>query len=251
MNHEEAQQLLAAYALDAVDGEERRDLERHLEECARCTVELDDYRGVTSALGNVSQPAPAELWDRIAARLYDDGAVDPAPRLRVLDAARAPDRPARAVRPRALAGLLAVAAAIVVVLSINLLHAHRQVTQLTNALGSASRSAATVAEATTGHVDVTLATAHGDAVARFVVLHGHGYLLSSRMKPLPSGQTYQLWGIFAGQPISLGLLGARPDNVEFTVSSSVAPSALAVTVEPARGVVSPTSPIVASGTLAA
>jgi anti-sigma factor RsiW len=36
MSHAEASDLLGAYALDAVDGDEFAELEEHLETCPRC-----------------------------------------------------------------------------------------------------------------------------------------------------------------------------------------------------------------------
>ena len=44
MSHDEASDLLGAYALDAVDGNEFTELEEHLETCPRCRAELDSLR---------------------------------------------------------------------------------------------------------------------------------------------------------------------------------------------------------------
>ena len=69
MSHDEASELLGAYGLDAVDGEERTQLEEHLETCPRCRAELDSLREVAAAIGNSVQPLPDGLWSNIAARL--------------------------------------------------------------------------------------------------------------------------------------------------------------------------------------
>jgi anti-sigma-K factor RskA len=71
----------------------------------------------------------------------------------------------------------------------------------------------------------------------------------SDMPTLPSKDTYQLWGVFGAKKISLGLLGRSPRQATFTSAGSRAPSALAITVEPAGGSVFPTSPMLASGTV--
>jgi anti-sigma-K factor RskA len=85
-------------------------------------------------------------------------------------------------------------------------------------------------------------------LAQFVLLpDGRGYLVKSNMPALSSNETYQLWGIINGTPISIGLMGDSPNEVGFTVSGTPTPSSLDVTVEPAGGTQMPTSPVVASG----
>ena len=258
MNHEEAQELLAVYALDAVDGTERLALESHLEDCVRCANELDALRGVTSAMGNVSEAAPAHLWRRISEHLYDDVGPETAPSFPTLEAPMArvtPITASRRARPRratlALGALSAAAVLLIAVLGVNLARANNHVAQLTNALGVADRGAVVAAQSAPGHVDVTLSNSHTANLATFVLLHGHGYLVSSHMSTLPASQTYQLWGIFDGKPISIGLMGTSPTGVTFTVASSLTPSELAITVEPASGATQPTTPIVASGIVTA
>ena len=87
-------------------------------------------------------------------------------------------------------------------------------------------------------------------LAQFVVLpDGRGYLVSSSMPQLSTGQTYQLWGIVGHEPISLGLLGAAPQQAAFTMAGATRPSSLSITAEPSGGSVSPTSPVLATGTV--
>jgi anti-sigma-K factor RskA len=258
MNHDEAQELLAVYALNAVEGQELLDLERHVDECVRCSSELDALRGVTSAMGNVSEPASPEIWQRISEHLYD--VVDPSATTRLraiespLDLVGAPIARRETLSRRSritVAFAAAAAAALVGVLSFSLVQANHHVSQLTSALGVANRGAVVAAQAAPGHVDVTLSNSQGANLATFVLLNGHGYLISSRMPTLSSAQTYQLWGIIDGKPISIGLMGTKPTDVAFTVISALTPSEFAVTVEPAGGTSTPTTPIIASGMVTA
>ena len=69
MTHEEASELLAVFALDAVDSDEHEQIEAHLAECPRCRAELDAHREVAAALGNSVEPLPEGLWSSIASRL--------------------------------------------------------------------------------------------------------------------------------------------------------------------------------------
>src|SRR5277367_4973852 len=71
MSHDEAGDLLGAYALDAVDGDEYAELEEHLDTCPRCRAELDSLREVAAAMGNSVEPVPEGLWSQIALRLPD------------------------------------------------------------------------------------------------------------------------------------------------------------------------------------
>src|SRR5271156_7111790 len=101
MTHDEASELLAAFALDAIDGDEHRQIEEHLAGCPRCRAEVDAHREVAAALGNSVEPLPEGLWESIAGRLParpDDAAAPPMPVL-VRDGAPGGDTATRAFRP--------------------------------------------------------------------------------------------------------------------------------------------------------
>ncbi|MGH9103633.1 MAG: zf-HC2 domain-containing protein, partial [Acidimicrobiales bacterium] len=103
MMHDEAQAVLAAYALDAVEPPEREELETHLEGCPRCRSELSGYQEVTGMLAGGGAEVPAGLWDRIASQL---GEAPPPLRL-VPDGGASRSRwPRRAVRRLGAAALV-------------------------------------------------------------------------------------------------------------------------------------------------
>jgi anti-sigma-K factor RskA len=62
-----------------------------------------------------------------------------------------------------------------------------------------------------------------------------------------SDRTYQLWGVAGDETVSLGLLGSSPGRSVFRTSGDV--SALAITDEPAGGVVVSRQQPVAVGTV--
>ena len=256
LSHEEAGDLLAPYALDAVDGEERAELEAHLAGCPRCRAELDGLREVAAAIGNGVEPLPEGLWSSIVSRLPEHPEVEeehpPMPRLvaGTPSTFRTPDDDRRRRRSRnvtAVIGALAVvAAAVAVVLGISLAHADNRVSSLQSA-APPSVSAYLMAP---GHQLVDLDSATHAQLAQFVVLpDGRGYLVSSKLPALGATQTYQLWGIVGSQPVSLGLLGDSPRQAAFTMAGSTRPSRLAITAEPSGGSVVPTGPILATGTV--
>jgi hypothetical protein len=255
MTHDEAYELLAALALDAVNDEERLAIEEHVAQCPRCQGELDALREVASAMGNSVETLPEGLWSSISTRIYEVEGEDARPPLLLLEGlgeSTGSDRVRRTMssrRARTITSTFgALAAAVIVVLAFSLAGANGHVSRLQGALGKGTHSAVEAALLTPNHKLVNLeSTAHVN-LAQFVVLpDGQGYLVKSSMPKLGPMQTYQLWGVINGKTISIGVMGGSPHEVAFTVSGSPRPSKLAVTVEPAGGSVAPTSPIIASG----
>jgi anti-sigma-K factor RskA len=258
MSHDEASDLLGAYALDAVDGEEFTELEEHLETCPRCRSELDSLRDVAAAMGNSVEPLPEGLWSQIAIRLPErQEGEEPPPMPRLTSEVSSPFRPPVSQtgptrRRRALlttVGAIAVAAAsVAVVFGIGLVRADNKVSNL-QSVQAAPAAAVTAALNTPGHRVITLDSSMHAAKAKMVVLpSGQGYMISSTLPSLDKGRTYQLWAIEGNQPISLGLLGSAPTQAAFTMSGATA-SHLSITTEPAGGSVFPTGQIVATGTV--
>jgi anti-sigma-K factor RskA len=256
MIHEEISELLATYALDAVVSAECADIEAHLERCPRCRGELDAYRDVAAALGNSAAPLPEGLWLSIVSRLPDSN-EEPSPMPRLFhDAVNGTD----AARPRqrhlssrarfgvvgSILGAAAAAAAAAALLAFGLLNAGHTPTPA-QAAPAAPASGVVAALETPGHKVINLGNGSARAVAQFVLAGGRGYLVSSKLPALGRSETYQLWGVVNGQPISLGLLGQSPSGSVFTLAGSAASSQLRITVEPSGGSVVPSGALVASG----
>jgi hypothetical protein len=255
MSHDEAYELLAALSLHAVDPQVAAEIEAHVATCPRCQAEFDSFNAVASALGNSVEPLPEGLWTNISSQLWSaPGEKADLPPLLVgsaggnivsLTSARA--QRAKMVRSSFAAASLAAAASIVV-LAISLVGANNHVGNLQSALRSANRTAVQTALVTPGHQIVDLTSTTQKPLAEFVMLpNGTGYLVKATMPTLASDQTYQLWAIVHGTPVSIGIMGAKPGHVSFTMDSSPTPTELAVSVENASGATSPTLPLVATG----
>ncbi|MGH3733995.1 MAG: anti-sigma factor domain-containing protein [Acidimicrobiales bacterium] len=248
--HDEAAELLAPMALDALEADVQVRVEEHVLTCSECQRELDGLREVASALGNTYEVPPEGLWSQIATRLYEtDPEHAPSPPVFIgdFDASRSGTRHGARRRSILLTVSLAAAAAIIV-LGLNLADANGRVTNLENALASSSHNGVASALATPGHQVVTLSDTSHRVLASFVLLpDGRGYLVHSDMATLPSSETYQLWGIVDGSPVSIGVMGATPRAVAFTLASSPRPTSLAITVESAGGSLTPAKSLVASG----
>ena len=243
--HDEIAELVAAYALDAVDADEAERVERHLDECPRCRAELGEHRDVAAWLGNSGGDAPEGLWDRIASTLEEapppmrlplpaaDGSVVP------LAASR------RGSRGRGFmtAALGAAAAVVIAVLGVRVVQQGDDLERIEQALAEdAVLSAANLALVDPDATQARLSSPDGARTASAVVLpSGVGYLMVHDLPTLDDDRTYQLWGQTAGGLISLGVLGADPgDVVPFQVSGNLA--ALALTEEVAGGVVQSENP---------
>jgi anti-sigma-K factor RskA len=74
MAHQEYEELLTLYALDALDAADRRQLEEHLESCFVCRAELSEMRDAAGLLAHASTAAEpgAEVRDRILSAIRTD-----------------------------------------------------------------------------------------------------------------------------------------------------------------------------------
>jgi hypothetical protein len=244
LTHDEAAELLGAYALDAVDAAEREAIDQHLNECPRCRAEVADHRTVASFLGSAGGRAPDGLWDRIA------GSLEEAPPELKL-APVVPIRERRSVSLRVGAAVAAVAAGVIALLGAEVVHLNDQVDHLAapERPDTALLSAATHALADPQTQRVSMRSTDGVLSAEVALTSdGTGFLVADRLPALPDDRTYQLWALANGQKISAGVLGARPQVIAFRYAPSGL-SGFAVTDEQAGGVVSTQNAPVALGTL--
>jgi anti-sigma factor RsiW len=230
--HHDIQELLGAFALDAVDGDERDVIEAHLAGCPRCRAEVEGHRETAALLAHSGERAPEGVWDRIAE------ALDEAPP--ALDLTRITRRPARRVIPlRLAAATMAVAAALTLFLGVALGRNDNgldRVDKIADAMEKAVvANAASAALANPQAEQTQLTSTDGKATARVVRLpDGTGYLVPANLAPLPAGRVYQLWAVRSDAKISLGVLGATPEVSAFRMNGPVL--AFAVTEEAAGGV---------------
>jgi anti-sigma-K factor RskA len=232
--------LLGAYALDALDEEERVRVDRYIAANRAARDEVDELleSAASLALAPVDDAtAPPSLWARIASNLDDD---EPASTVVRVPSWR---------RPGVLIALGVAAAIAIIVLAASLAvvaGSHNGSTSLAAAFDRAAGQK--------GAREVTLTKPDGATVAHAVLLpDGSGYLKNDGLAVLPEGKTYQLWGITGSSaaPVatSVGVLGADPRTVAFHTSGGVA--ALGLSIEREPGAPQPTQPIYASATIGA
>jgi len=256
--HHDIQELLGAFALDAVDGDERDLVEAHLAGCPRCRAEVEGHRETAALLAHSGERAPEGVWDRIAEALDEappaldlarlaplqPEAPEPAPAAGPerddLSGRRAARAVPRAIPLRVAAVTMAVAAALTLFLGVALGHRDNdrfdRLNRLADAMQQAGLNNAAYAALTNPQAEqVKLASSDGKATAQVVRLpDGTGYLVPTALAALPAGRVYQLWAVRSDAKISLGVLGANPEVSAFRMTGPVL--AYAVTEEAAGGV---------------
>ena len=237
LSHEEVNELLGAYALDALEPAEHQAVERHVEGCPVCRREVAEHREVAVLLTPGWGTPPAAVWDRIAASLEETPPeLDMAPVI-AMKPRQAPVASGGSARPRrgfgaGIAAMVAVAAvAMVGFLGIRMVD-DRQGGDYAAEL----EQSVDAALADPGARTVQLASTDGRRSAEAVVLpDGTGYLVNANLPALPRERTYQMWAVVGAAKISVGVLGPEPKIVPFKMHGDV--SALAITEEMAGGVV--------------
>jgi anti-sigma-K factor RskA len=241
-------ELLAAYALDALDAGEARLVEEYLAEHPDARAELDAHRETAAALALTTageEAPPPSLWDRIEVAVSGPAGAH--------DGRVVALRPRRVVGARLAGAVAAAAAVLVVLLAVQVVDLRGRLDDAEDPGPGGFAAAYDRALATPGAQPLALS---GDAgpLARVVYLpDGTGYLVNDALAPLPDDRTYQLWALMgspaAPEVISAGVLGADPRGAAFTVSGDVV--GFALTEEVGGGVVRPASEPVALATFPA
>lgn len=229
------QESAAAYALGALDADERAAFEAHLAGCAACRVEVQAFREVAGLLAGAAPAvaAPPGLRDRALGE-------------------------ARRVRPIGRGALLwlpwlAAAASLVLALGAGYawwsgraaraaLELSLQQTRL--ALDSNQAIVEALLDSAVGTAGLA-ATGRPPAIRLFWNRARHVVVMAAfDLPPAPAGRTYQLWAIKKGQtPVSLGTFNTLPGGrlvATMPVPPGFKPDLSAVTEEPAGGSPQPT-----------
>jgi anti-sigma-K factor RskA len=217
MERQGIHELSAAYALDALDSDDRRRFEEHLGQCAECRDDVASFHEAAAALAYDvdAPPPPRALRERILTRARAERPSNIVP------------LPSRRWSLRIATGVAAVAACAALAFGLwaaslqNELDDRAAVIALTGANGS------------------LLVEPSGDAI---LTVNGLGRA--------PAGKTYEIWVIEDGQTRPSGLFPGAPGRSVVPLTERVPEGAVvAVTLEPAGGTSKPSGkPLVTSET---
>jgi anti-sigma-K factor RskA len=256
--HEQFAEDLALYSLNALQGEDRTNLEKHLATCADCRLELEQLRGdgALLAMSTMGPQPPARARQRLLDAVATEAVASP----------RAQQAQESARPRRSWWGFLGWAATTAVIVFAASLW--RENTALKQTLASASAQAAESSRQLEDLRRIAAPIIAPEALRITLVAmktppqpQGKAFYLRNRsnlvfvannMPPLPPQKAYELWLIpIQGAPIPAGVF--KPDArgsatvVNPPLPAGMEAKAFAITVENEGGATTPTMPIVMMG----
>jgi anti-sigma-K factor RskA len=251
------------YALGALDGEEKQELEAHVRSCPACARAVDAARQRVALLGLAAPPAtPPPSVKEALMRQVREKRIPEALRGRSVPQPR-PERPPRLAWLTPAFGTAAVFfAALAVLIWMKDLRDNRRIEELQAQLAVAQSRSLQIANAaaetdkllgTPGTMRVGLEQQAGWPSGRAAVLYNAkmGMVTCAGWLPAPpSDKSYQLWLVpMQGAPVPLRVFSGGEWNEPVTahVPPGMAAKAFAVTVEPKGGMPWPTGPKVLVG----
>lgn len=250
--HEQFAEDLSLYAIGALQGEERRAVEKHLEQCSACRQEVEKLQGDVALLAfSASGPTPPA---RSRERLMT--AIGKEPR-------RSQLRPrARFAWWSALAWTAALAAIVIaVVLSHQNSDLRRRLADLDarsskqeQQLREAKQLLSTLSSPDAEHFTLVAGKNPPQPEGKAIYVRGSGTLvfLASNMPAVPAQKAYELWLIpTSGAPIPAGLFKPNARGAAAVIRpplpTGVEAKTFAITIEPEAGSSAPTSQIIMVG----
>ncbi len=278
MTHENYKELMIASALSALDAADARDFQAHLETCAECRAEANQWDATAALLAFEATPIePSPLVrERILAAIHADNrpSLSSQASQSVQHDQREPsqgrigskvipfERPEKNVRS-AVSPYYAIAASVALVaLAISLFviwqqnrSAKNEVAKLSSELSETQQQLAHEREVlalitTPGSRMTELAGTNVAPGAHAMIAYdknGHAMLMAKGLPAAPAGKAYQLWYIMGSKPMP-GRVFATDTNGNGSLQDQVPAEAMngavfAITLEPAGGVQSPTGAI--------
>jgi anti-sigma-K factor RskA len=254
--HEQFGDDLALYALDELTGNDRQELEAHLETCAACRRELQALRGDLGLLGLTTSGAqpPARSKERLMRAI----AAEP----------RGVSRPETAPVPRRNLGwawVSSLAAVVLLLVAAGLWRGNGRMKDQVAELGNRNQDQAiqldrmnqelqllTSPDAVHVSLNPQKSPKQPSGTAIFSPSQKRMMFMASNLAPVPAGMAYELWVIpMQGAPIAAGVF--KPDEhgnammMDHKMPEGVEAKAFAITLEKEEGSDKPTSPIVLMG----
>jgi anti-sigma-K factor RskA len=227
---EQTHDLVAAYALDALDDDERDLFEKHLAVCDQCSTQLAELQSAASALAYA-----------VEGREPSAGL-----RQRILEAAREEPRASVIRFPRrwalpAVGAAAAVAAGVAIALGLWANSLSNSLDRERKAKEAYERAAQLLA------ANATAKSLSGAEGSLLVARDGRAAIVVCGLDQAPSGRTYEAWVIRGQTPVRAGLFAGGGRCQPFVLTRVVARgSTVAVTLEREGGVDKPTTPVLFS-----
>lgn len=226
--------LTGAYAVDALEEDERQLFELHIRECDACAQEIAEFHATAATMGAAAhEPPPASMKDAVLAEI--DTVRQERPVAKVTDLATHRD----AWYQRLLAPAAAVLAIAVLGMTAIIANMNERIDTMEQQTG---RVADVVAAADATIIEMPEVDG---ASARIVysAARGEGVFLADGLPAAPGDQVYELWFIDDEGASPAGLFDAddRGRVTHVVTGDLTRVDAIGVTIEPAGGSPQPTS----------
>lgn len=225
--------LAGAYALDAVDHDERVAFEAHLDTCERCRTEVAEFRE-TAAMLNVATEAPSEgLRDEVMAEIAQTRQLPPVVTPDVTDLAAR-----RLARRTRLAAMASVAAIALLVIGLVAWPRGDDVDASTARLAAVLTAPDVIVQQLEGADGTPVTVAWSASTGELAVV-------GRDVDELDDDLTYQLWMFDDADPVPSVLFTPDDDGTALAFGEVPGgPDGWAVSIEPAGGSTAPTGEIV-------
>lgn len=224
--HGDVKANAAPYVLGSLEPDEKDAFEAHLAACDECAAEVQGLRRTTHALAYAvpQRTPPADLRQRVLGSFAQAAAAPPA-------------QPRR--RPHA-SQWWPLAASLILVAALG-----AYAMRLQTRVGDLQSSVAVLAAPDLVRIDLAGQATAPQSSGRALWSRERGMVFATANLPTaPAGKVYQVWVVTADAPISAGLVAPDPAGggltYFYTPPDIPAPTAVAVTLEPAGGVPAPT-----------
>ena len=224
--HGDVKEQAAPYVLGGLEPDEKDAFEAHLTTCGECTADVQSLRRTADALACAvpQRTPPAELRERVLASFKTTHTSAPI---------------ARPVRPE-IRRWWPLAASLILVAAVG-----AYAVRLQMRVGDLQSSMAVLAAPDLVRIDLAGQPTAPQSSGRALWSRNRGMVFAtSNLPAAPAGKVYQVWVVTAGAPISAGLVVPDPAGggmtYFYTPPDIPAPTAVAVTLEPAGGVPAPT-----------
>lgn len=232
--------LTGAYAVDALTGAEAAEFEQHLARCASCAEEVRELRETAArlAMATAIEPPPGMRERVLTAAARTRQLPPPGRTLLRLGPPRPGRRRFKLPRPVAVAAVTAMAAAIVVLVFLQVASGHRlQQAQAGN------QAIAAVLAAPDARIVFARSSVGGTVTAVISARDREAVVTTAGMPAPPGSMVYQLWVMSGSAARSAGLIpAARSGTTMPVLAADVRPGdRLGITIEPAGGSTHPTT----------
>jgi anti-sigma-K factor RskA len=241
MVHEDYKEMIPARALSALDAEEERALNEHLENCEECQKELEEWQATAATLAVTADPV--EPSPKVRERILSEVRKD-------LSAEVVPFRSTSRNIWRSFGSLGAMAAVVLVTaLIVGLIVLWRENRATREELAKAREFVELVNTPGARVSELRGIDRGAGATAKLAYdRNGHAILMASKLPNVPQGKAYQLWFIIPNKPPFPGKTFVPDSSGTVVLKDQMTDEAndaqlFAITVEPEGGVKAPTGPM--------